>query len=136
MEIKKRDLLFAGIAAAVATGALAQSQPRWARSGKQPAGIDPNYKSRRLNKCIELWEDGQPIYYVTWSPTGESNGYEMGKKMAQTWADCICIDLEHGCFDLADVHKFMRGLVDGGPLGLKIKDRERPFFLSRSARSP
>jgi 4-hydroxy-2-oxoheptanedioate aldolase len=115
MEIKKRDFLLAGAGAILATEALAQTEPRWAWSGKQPASVDPNYKPRRLNKCIELWEDGQPMYYVTWGPTGDGDGYEMGKKMAQTWADCICIDLEHGCFDLADVRKFMRGLVDGGP---------------------
>ena len=115
MDIKKRDFLFAGVGAAMATQAVAQAQPRWIWSGKQPAAVDANYKPRRLNKCIELWEDGQPIYYVTWGPSGEGDGYEMGKKMAQTWADCICIDLEHACFDLADVRKFMRGLVDGGP---------------------
>ena len=115
MDIKKRDFLLAGVGAAIATEAAAQAQPRWAWSGKQPASVDASYKPRRLNKCVELWEDGQPMYYVSWGPSGDGDGYETGKKMAQTWADCICIDLEHGCFDLADVRKFMRGLVDGGP---------------------
>ena len=115
MDIKKRDFLLAGVGAAIATEAVAQAQPRYVWSGKRPATVDPNHKPRRLNKCIELWEDGQPMYYVTWGPSGDGDGYEMGKKMAQTWADCICIDLEHACFDLADVRKFMRGLVDGGP---------------------
>jgi 4-hydroxy-2-oxoheptanedioate aldolase len=117
MDIKKRDFLFAGaaIGAAIATDAAAQTQPRWVWSGKQPATVDPDYKPRRLNKAIELWEDGQPMYYVSWGPSGAGDGYEQGKKMAQTWADCICIDLEHACFDLADVRNFMRGLVDGGP---------------------
>ena len=129
MDIKKRDFLAAGVGLGVglaSSEAMAQqatpaaqpaatSQPRYVWSGKQPATVDPNYKPRRLNKCIELWEDGQAMYYVSWGPTGEGNGYEMGKKMAQTWADCICIDLEHACFDLGDVRNFMRGLVDGGP---------------------
>ena len=119
MDIKKRDFLFAGAALGLAASdVLAQPaapRPRYAWSGKQPAGVDPGYKPRRLNKVIELWEDGQPMYYVSWGPDGEGNGYEQGKKMAQTWADCICIDLEHACFDLADVRNFMRGLADGGP---------------------
>lgn len=114
MDIKKRDFLIGGMGAAAGTPALAQ-QPRYTWSGKQPATVDPSYKPRRLNKCIELWEDNQPMYYVSWGPTGEGDGYAQGKKMAQTWADCICIDLEHGCFDLVDVRNFMRGLVDGGP---------------------
>jgi len=117
MDIKKRDFLAVGMGLGLAaTEAMAQAnRPRWAWSGKQPASVDPNYKPRRLNKAVELFEDGQPMYYVTWGPSGEGDGYENGKKMAQTWADCICIDLEHACFDLADVRRFMRGLADGGP---------------------
>ncbi|MBN9590357.1 MAG: hypothetical protein BGN85_05940 [Alphaproteobacteria bacterium 64-11] len=116
MDIKKRDFLFAGAGLAIAAEAMAQpAQPRWVWSGKQPSTVDPHYKPRRINKAIELWEDGQPMYYVSWGPSGEGNGYEMGKKMSQTWADAICIDLEHACFDLADVRNFVRGLVDGGP---------------------
>src|SRR6266436_3871586 len=119
MDIRKRDFLVAGAALGAgiaASNAIAQPRaPRPVNSGAQPSTVDVGYKPRRLNKCIELWEDGQPMYYVSWGPSGDGDGYEMGKKMAQTWADCICIDLEHGCFDLADVRKFMRGLVDGGP---------------------
>jgi 4-hydroxy-2-oxoheptanedioate aldolase len=116
MDIKKRDFLFAGAGLAIAAEAMAQTaQPRWVWSGQQPSTVDPNYKPRRINKAIELWEDGQQMYYVSWGPSGEGNGYEAGKKMAQTWADAICIDLEHACFDLADVRNFVRGLVDGGP---------------------
>jgi 4-hydroxy-2-oxoheptanedioate aldolase len=118
VDIKKRDFLIAGAGMAIAGEAIAQQaagKPRWMGSGKQPSSADPNYKPRRVNKAIELWEDGQPMYYVSWGPSGEGNGYEMGKKMARTWADAICIDLEHACFDLADVRNFVRGLVDGGP---------------------
>ena len=67
-------------------------------------------KPKRLNKAIELLEQDQPIYY-----TGGSGGYEEGKKAAQTWADYINYELEHGAFDMSKLRDFMRGLVDGGP---------------------
>ena len=38
-------------------------------------------KPKRINKAIELLEQGQPIYY-----TGGHGGFEEGKRMAQTWA--------------------------------------------------
>jgi len=65
---------------------------------------------KRINKAIELLEQGQPIYY-----TGGRGGYEEGKKMAQTWADYINYELEHGAFDMTLLREFMRGLADGGP---------------------
>jgi hypothetical protein len=77
MDIKKRDFLLAGVAgAALSTGqALAQgAQARPVRPGPiavgdrtlananvQPSSVDRNYKPRRINKAIELREDGQPI---------------------------------------------------------------------------
>ena len=68
-------------------------------------------KPKRINKAIELLEQGQPIYYVG-SGAGD---YETGKKMAQTPADYIDYGLEHGAFDMTKLRDFMRGLVDGGP---------------------
>ena len=68
------------------------------------------YKPKRINKAIELLEQGQPIYY-----TGGHGGYEEGVKMAQTWADYINYEMEHGAFDLTQLREFMRGLVKGGP---------------------
>jgi len=65
---------------------------------------------KRINKAIELLERGQPIYYIT-----SRGGYEEGKKLAQTWADYINYELEHGTFDMTRLREFMRGLVDGGP---------------------
>ena len=65
----------------------------------------------RVNRAIELLEQKQPIYY-----TGSAKrGYEGGKEMAQTWADYIAYDMEHGPFDITELREFMRGLVDGGP---------------------
>ena len=30
----------------------------------QPSSVDLAYKPRRINKAIELWEDGQAVYYT------------------------------------------------------------------------
>ena len=66
---------------------------------------------KRINKVIELLEQGQPIYN-----TGTHDlSYENGKVMSQTWADYIGVDMEHGAFDMTALDEFMRGLVDGGP---------------------
>ena len=65
----------------------------------------------RVNKCIELLEQGQPIYTV--SPLGLT--YEAGRKQAQTWADAIRVEFEHYSFDTIGLGEFMRGLRDGGP---------------------
>lgn len=69
---------------------------------------------KRINRAIELLEQGQPIYY-TGSHSGATLTYEEGKKMAKTWADYINVGMEHGAFDMAGLDAFMRGLVDGGP---------------------
>ena len=65
----------------------------------------------RVNRAIELLEQGQPIYYA--GP--EERSYEGGVKSAQTWADYIGYDLEHSPFDVQQLAEFMRGLADGGP---------------------
>ncbi len=67
-------------------------------------------KPKRINKAIELLEQGQPIYY-----TGAHGGFEEGVKMAQTWADYITYEMEHGPYDVPRLAEFMRGLVKGGP---------------------
>lgn len=65
---------------------------------------------KRINKAIELLEQGQPVYY-----TMGMGGYDDGVKMAKTWADIIIYDMEHGPLDMTGLREFMRGLVDGGP---------------------
>jgi len=67
-------------------------------------------KPTRINRAIELLEQGQPVYY-----TGGRGGYEEGKKLAQTPSDYINYEMEHGAFDMTALREFMRGLVDGGP---------------------
>ena len=66
---------------------------------------------KRINKCVGLLEQGQPIYYTG----AEDRGYEAGRALAKTWADYIAYEMEHGAYDISGLHEFMRGLVDGGP---------------------
>ena len=74
-------------------------------------GGDSTYLPKRVNKAIELLEQGQPIYYTQVN----GGGYEEGKRLAQTWADYITYNLEHSPFDMTALRAFMQGLVDGGP---------------------
>ena len=74
-------------------------------------GGDRTYVPKRVNKAIELLEEGQPIYYTQVN----GGGYEEGKRLAQTWADYITYNLEHSPFDMTALRAFMQGLVDGGP---------------------
>jgi 4-hydroxy-2-oxoheptanedioate aldolase len=71
-------------------------------------------KPKRINKAIELLEQGQPIYY-TGSHEGNEGGFEQGKKDAQTWADYISYDMEHAPFDVKGLAEYMKGLAAGGP---------------------
>jgi 2-keto-3-deoxy-L-rhamnonate aldolase RhmA len=117
MELKKREFLAAalGASAGLASGA-AWAQAKAAapiNSGRQTSAVDVNYKPRRFNKVIELWEDGQPAWYTTVRPEPARDSYALGKAMCKTWADMINYDMEHELFDLAELHEFMRGLADG-----------------------
>jgi 4-hydroxy-2-oxoheptanedioate aldolase len=87
----------------------------WARQLPQVSTTDPNYKPRRINKAIELWEDNQVAFYHVYAPSGAPDGYEEGKRMAQTFADAINYEMENGCMDFSNLRNFMQGLVDGGP---------------------
>ena len=128
MEINRRDLLRTGVALGIgiaANGVPAQehegSGHRGSRaeapvnSNMQPSSVDFNYKPRRLNKAIELWEDGQPIYYGGSGMGPGVDSYAQGVKMARTYMDAINVEMEHGALDFAGLREFMRGLVDGGP---------------------
>ena len=142
MGINRRELLGAGMALGVgaatagmglaANSASAQEQPSatefgsnskngsivrdFAGNGKQTSMVDMNYKPKRLNKCIELWEAGCPIFYATYAPSGlVDDAYETGKAMAKTYADAINYECEQGVFDMSNLRKFMQGLADGGP---------------------
>src|ERR1700720_4280095 len=77
-------------------------------------GQTPAPKPKRINRAIELLEQGQPIYY-TGSHSGTTGTYEQGMKDAQTYADYISYDMEHAPFDVKGLQEYMRGLVAGGP---------------------
>src|ERR1700722_18814533 len=113
MDIKKRDFLLAAGAIGLATAALAQTGP--VSSNRQPSTVDLNYRPRRINKAIELWEDGQPIYYNGAGLGPGVDPYAQGIKMARTWMDAINVEMEHNALDFMQLREFMRGLVDGGP---------------------
>jgi 4-hydroxy-2-oxoheptanedioate aldolase len=87
----------------------------WARSLPQPSTVDPNYKPRRINKAIELWEDNQVVSYAEFGATGAPDTYEEGKRMSQTWCDAINYEMENDSFSFDGLRNFMQGLVDGGP---------------------
>src|SRR5436309_307792 len=71
-------------------------------------------KPKRINRAIELLEQGQPIYY-TGSHEGTEGNFEQGVKDAQTWADYISYDMEHAPFDVKGLSEYMKGLAKGGP---------------------
>jgi 4-hydroxy-2-oxoheptanedioate aldolase len=65
----------------------------------------------RINRAIELLEKQKPIFF-----TGVTElGFESGRRHAKTWADYLCIDLEHLPFDMTAVSAFMDGLISAGP---------------------
>jgi 4-hydroxy-2-oxoheptanedioate aldolase len=65
----------------------------------------------RINKCIELLEQDQPIYLTH----PRALNYDAGLEDAKTWADLMLIDFEHRPFDAIGLTEYMRGLKDGGP---------------------
>jgi len=71
-------------------------------------------KPKRINRAIELLQQGQPIYY-TGSHSGTVGSFEQGKADAQTWADYISYDMEAAPYDVAGLAAYMQGLAAGGP---------------------
>jgi 4-hydroxy-2-oxoheptanedioate aldolase len=77
--------------------------------------VDPNYKPRRINKAIELWEDNQVVAYAEFGASGAPDTYEEGKRLAKTYCDAINYEMENDSFSFDGLRNFMQGLVDGGP---------------------
>ena len=65
----------------------------------------------RVNRCIELFEQNQPIYYRA----PDERSHAGGVRDAQTWADYIVYDVEHHPFDMNALRAYMAGLIAGGP---------------------
>ena len=70
--------------------------------------------TERINRAVELLEAGQAIYYDG-PHSGHVLTYEQGRTDAATWADYMNVGMEHGCFDVAGLAEYMRGMADGGP---------------------
>lgn len=68
----------------------------------------------RINRAIELLDQGQPIYY-SGGHTGHVLTREQGRKDASIWSDYINVGMEHGSFDMGGLERYMQGLVEGGP---------------------
>src|SRR5690242_21961073 len=68
------------------------------------AGVAQTPKPKRINRAIELLEQGQPIYY-TGSHSGTIGTFEQGKQDAQTWADYISYDMEAAPYDVAGLSR-------------------------------
>ncbi len=76
--------------------------------------VAQNPKPKRINRAIELLEQGQPIYY-SGSHSGTAGTFEQGKQDAQTFADYISYDMEAAPYDIAGLAAYMQGLAAGGP---------------------
>src|SRR6195952_5410078 len=70
--------------------------------------------ARRINRAIELLEQGQAIYYDG-AHSGHVLTYEQGLADAGPWAGPLNAGMGHGAFDMTGLAAYMRGLVDGGP---------------------
>jgi 4-hydroxy-2-oxoheptanedioate aldolase len=64
-----------------------------------------------MNSAIDVLGKEQAVFF-----TGVTElGFESGRRHASTWADYLCIDLEHLPFDMSGVSAFMEGLIAAGP---------------------
>ena len=68
---------------------------------------------RRINRCVELLEEGQPVYYDRVGALDLS--YETGRDLCGTWADYLRIEFEHEALNTVGLCEFMQGLKDAGP---------------------
>ena len=69
---------------------------------------------KRISRCVELLEQDQAIYYDG-PHSGHVLTHAQGRIDAGTWADYMNVGMEHGCFDMAGLSNYMRGMVDAGP---------------------
>src|SRR5216684_3723570 len=69
---------------------------------------------RRISRCVELLEQDQAIYYDG-PHSGHVLTHAQGRIDAGIWADYMNVGMEHGCFDMAGLAEYMRGMVDAGP---------------------
>ncbi len=100
-------------AALLATSAVDAQQPpapAFAVDAQPKMPTRPTRTGKHVNRVIDMWLKGQPVYYTQTS----GGGYAEGKALAGTKADYITYDMEHGSLDFTALREFMRGLADGG----------------------
>jgi len=100
--------------ACLPVAASAQVQPNapaFAAGTFPPMPTKSTRTGKHINRIIDMWLKGQPVYYAQI----EAAGYEKGKEMAATKADYITYEMEHGALDFHELREFMRGLVEAGP---------------------
>ena len=113
MKIKHFLMGTLAVAALAYTPAGAQVQPNAPAfaPGTFPAmPAKPTRTGKHINRVIDMWLKGQPVYYAQL----EAGGYEDGKRMATTKADYITYEMEHGALDFHELREFMRGLKEVG----------------------
>ena len=115
-----RPLMLAGLAAAVLTtmsvGAQQAVSPENAGLPEMPK--QTTRTGKHVNRIIDMWLKGQPVYYAQIS----GGGYEEGTKLAATKADYITYEMEHGPLDFKELREFMRGLLESGPTRYRAQD--------------
>ena len=111
--MRMRLTVLAGMAMAVLTAMSAGAQqpvpPVNATLPEMPK--QTTRTGKHVNRVIDMWLKGQPVYYAQIS----GGGYEKGKEMAGTKADYITYEMEHGPLDFKELREFMRGLMEAGP---------------------
>jgi 4-hydroxy-2-oxoheptanedioate aldolase len=109
----KKKMSLIGVAAAVLALSPATAQepvpPANAQVPEMPKTT--THTGKHVNRIIDMWLKGQPVYYTQIS----GGGYEEGKRLAATKADYITYEMEHGPLDFKELREFMRGLVEAGP---------------------
>jgi 4-hydroxy-2-oxoheptanedioate aldolase len=111
--MKTKSILMASMAAAMLVFAPAQAQQAVSPSNAALPEMSKQTTrtGKHINRVIDMWLKGQPVYYTQIS----GGGYEEGKQRAATKADYILYEMEHGPLDFKELREFMRGLADAGP---------------------
>ena len=110
--MKTKSVLLAGMAAVLWTMPANTQQAVSPPSASVPDMPKQTTRTgKHVNRVIDMWLKGQPVYYAQIS----GGGYDKGKEMAATKADYITYEMEHGPLDFKELQEFMRGLVDAGP---------------------
>jgi 4-hydroxy-2-oxoheptanedioate aldolase len=110
--VNKPTTVLVGMAAALLTSIAAGAQQP-VSPGNAQLPVMPKQTTRtgkHVNRIIDMWLKGQPVYYTQTS----GGGYDEGKTLAATKADYITYEMEHGPLDFKELREFMRGLLEAG----------------------